>query len=89
MPPAIWNAISVGLGDDDASAHTAAAFSTIVPPLGHAVSIQNAPSTQHHDRRAQAADTPAATSVGLRHVALDPVLALVRRHGKRRVGGSA
>ena len=45
VPPAIWKAISVGLGDDDASAHTAAAFSTIVPPLGHAVSIQNAPST--------------------------------------------
>ena len=32
----------VGRGDDEASAHTAAAFSTSVPPFGQAVAIQKA-----------------------------------------------
>src|ERR1700744_5798872 len=45
VPPAIWNAVRFGFGDDDASAHTAAAFSVSVEPLGHAVAIQNTPST--------------------------------------------
>jgi hypothetical protein len=45
VPAAIWNAVRFGFGDDDASAQTAAASSVKVAPLGHAVAIQNAPST--------------------------------------------
>ena len=46
VPIPICAAIAVGRGADDASAQVAAAFSTSITPLGHAVSIQNQPSAR-------------------------------------------
>ncbi len=86
VPPAIWNTVRFGSGDDDASAHTAAALSVSVEPLGHAVAIQKAPSAHHHERRAQAGDAR-RDCVRLWLVALDPALARVGVDGQRRVSG--
>jgi hypothetical protein len=45
VPMAIWLDMRVGCGEDEASAQVAAAVSTRVLPLGHAVASQNAPSS--------------------------------------------
>src|SRR5437870_2577784 len=62
VPAAIWNTVRFGLGEDDASAHTAAAFSVSVEPLGQAVAIQNAPSAII-TRAARRPATPAAIAL--------------------------
>jgi hypothetical protein len=60
VPAAIWKAICVGRGDDEASAITAAASSTAVPPLGHADMIQK-PLRTRITANARSPETPAAS----------------------------
>ena len=86
VPAAIWNAVRFGFGDDDASAQTAAAFSVkrrAARPRGR---DPERAEHHHHDGGAQAGDAR-GDRVGLRLVALDPALALVRVDGERRVSG--
>ena len=63
---------------------TAAAFSTSVPPLGHAVAIQNAPSTSI-TIIARRPETPAATGSSSARSARSSARARAW-HGKRRIG---
>src|ERR1044072_3827548 len=64
VPPAIWNTVRFGSGDDEASAHTAAAFNVKVEPPGRAVAIQTAPSPTI-TMGARRPDTPAAIALVL------------------------